>query len=121
MMDRNQYVGFQDRDVLLQVRPRFSPRTNIKETFVKGDECVARYREWVKKWEAKGWRIDVAKLNATKNETAYAIPSPARRQSKNWVIDTVPLLPVTGQPAAEHATGVLGSADMLAVKPGYLR
>jgi phenylpropionate dioxygenase-like ring-hydroxylating dioxygenase large terminal subunit len=104
MMERNQYVGFQDRDVLLQVRPRFSPKTNIKETFVKGDECVARYREWVKKWQAKGWRIDVAKVNATKDEVAYAIPSPARRNSKNWVIDAVPLLPAAEEQVSAAPT-----------------
>ncbi len=95
MMERNQYVGFQDRDVLLGLRPKLTPRTNIKETFVRGDEGVARYREWVKKWRAKGWRIDMEKVNATRNSAAYAIPSPARRTSRNWVLDPVPLIPAS--------------------------
>ena len=95
MMDRNQYVGFQDRDVLLRLRPRLTPPTNTKEIFVRGDECVARYRDWVKKWQARGWRIDSDRVTATKSQSAYAIPSPARRHSKNWVLDPVPLIPAT--------------------------
>lgn len=103
MMERNQYVGFQDRDVLSRVKPRLTPGTNIKEIFVRGDECVARYRDWVKKWQARGWRIDTARVNATKNSTAYAIPSPARRHSKNWVLDPVPLIP-----ASENQSSQMG-------------
>ena len=34
---------------------------------------------------------------------AYAIPSPARRHAKNWVLDSVPLIP--GEAAAAKATG----------------
>jgi len=95
MMDRNQYVGFQDREVLLRVKPRLTPPTNTKEIFVRGDECVARYRDWVKKWQARGWRIDTDRVNATNSRSAYAIPSPARRHSKNWVLDPIPLIPAT--------------------------
>lgn len=93
MMGRNEYVGFQDRDALMQVRPIMTPVTNTKELFIYGDDCVARYRKWTKKWEAMGWRIDSDKFNATKDRVAYAIPSPARRSNKGWVIDAVPMIP----------------------------
>ncbi|MGH6930913.1 MAG: hypothetical protein ACREEE_00610, partial [Dongiaceae bacterium] len=77
----------------MQVRPIMTPLTNTKELFINGDDCVARYRQWTKKWEAMGWRMDSAKFNATRDQVAYAIPSPARRTSKGWVIDAVPMIP----------------------------
>lgn len=103
MMERNQYVAFQDRDVLLKLRPVVTPRTNTKETFVTGDETIARYRDWIKKWEGQGWRIDMDKVNATKERVAYAIPSPARRSSKGWALDPVPLMPAKDMAMAEAA------------------
>lgn len=93
MMERNQYVAFQDRDVLLRLRPVLTPRTNTKETFVTDDEPIAHYREKIKEWEARGWRIDIDKVRAAKDRVAYAIPSPARRDNKGWALDPVPLLP----------------------------
>jgi hypothetical protein len=92
MMERNQYVAFQDRDVLVKLRPVITPHTNTKETFVTGDETIARYRDWVKKWQTQGWRIDMDKVKADEGKVAYAIPSPARRQSKGWALDPVPLM-----------------------------
>jgi hypothetical protein len=56
------------------------------------DRCVLRYREWLKGWENNGWRIDMNELKAKQGDVAFAIPSPERRQSGNWVLDTVPLL-----------------------------
>ena len=92
MMDRNQYVGFQDRDILEAIQPHVTPRVNTKELFVVGDEPIGRYRQFLKEWEARGWRIDVRQLIADEGRVAYAIPSPERRKSKGWVIDSVPLL-----------------------------
>ena len=104
MMERNQYVAFQDRDVLEPLRPKITPRTNTKEIFVVGDESIARYREWLKQWEGLGWRIDNDKVEQGEGKVAYAIPSPARRQSKGWALDPMPLLPgkqMTHSQAAE--------------------
>jgi hypothetical protein len=40
-----------------------------------------------------GWRIDWKEFKARQGfDKAYAIPSPARRTSGNWVLDPVPLL-----------------------------
>ncbi len=92
MMERNQYVALQDRDVLDPVQPILTPRTNTKEVFVVGDEGVARYREWIKHWEGLGWRIDNDKVEENEGKVAYAIPSPARRHSKGWALDPIPLM-----------------------------
>ena len=57
----------------------------------RGDHAVVRYRECLKKWEQNGWRIDYKALNGLHGDEAVAIPCPARRDSGNWVLDTVPL------------------------------
>ena len=101
MMQRNEYVVFQDRDVLLNLRPVLTPRTNIKENFVRGDETMSYYRDWLKKWEAMGWHIDGDKVKATQDRVAYAIPSPARRHSKGWTLDAIPLAAPHAQAGAE--------------------
>ncbi len=93
--ERNKFVALQDRDVLLGVRPKITPRTNTREIFVPADKPIARYREFVKEWESRGWRIDVDKVERNDDKAAYAIPSPARRESKGWVLDAVPLLPAS--------------------------
>ncbi|MDP2325824.1 MAG: hypothetical protein Q8N51_17610, partial [Gammaproteobacteria bacterium] len=54
--------------------------------------CIARYRDYCQEWENLGWRIDTAKLRADYDSTAYAIPSPARRDMKGWILPAVPLL-----------------------------
>ena len=93
MMERNAIVANQDRDVLSNLRPVVTPNSNLHEVFVEHDRCVARYREWLKEWQGKGWRIDVEAVKAQDKNTAFAIPSPARRNSKGWVLDSVPMIP----------------------------
>ncbi len=100
--ERNKFVALEDREILLRVRPKITPRTNTKETFVPSDKPIARYREFVKEWEGRGWRIDVDEVEHNEGKVAYAIPSPARRQSKGWALDPIPLLP-TAQPQAKAA------------------
>ncbi len=89
----NELVAYEDRNVLEPLRPILTPRTNTHETFVPADKPAARYRERVKEWEAKGWRIDSDKVNRNRDKVAYAIPSPARRKSKGWALDPIPLIP----------------------------
>lgn len=95
MMERNQAVAFQDRDVLVPVEPKITPRNMTHEAFVVHDKPIARYRQWIDDWQARGWRIDTAKVEADRQTVAYAIPSPARRQHKGWVLEPVPLMPGT--------------------------
>jgi phenylpropionate dioxygenase-like ring-hydroxylating dioxygenase large terminal subunit len=91
---RNEAVAFQDRDVLLDLQPVLTPPTRTKEFFTPADVTVAAYRDKVKSWEERGWRIDMGAVNRNRRRVAYAIPSPARReQPAGWVLDSVPLLP----------------------------
>lgn len=96
MMERNLYVAGQDKAVLEDVEPVVTPRNNNHEVFMPHDHPIARYREKIKGWEAKGWRIDTETVAHTRKKVAYAIPSPGRRNAKGWVIDGVPLS--RGQP-----------------------
>ena len=92
VMERNQVVAFQDRDVLLGVEPLLTPNESNNEFFVLIDQPIKLYRELLKKWEKKGWRIDTETVKKNKLSHAYAIPSPARKKTKGWVTDSVPLL-----------------------------
>ena len=80
-------------DVLEALSPVRTPDSNTKEILVPGDTAVVRYRDYLKDWDARGWRIDYKALEAKRGDIVYAIPSPARRESGNWVLDTVPLEP----------------------------
>ena len=40
----------------------------------------------------RGWRIDWNTVSTSHGNVAYAIPSPDRRDSGNWVLDTIPLV-----------------------------
>lgn len=102
MMDLNEYVALQDRDVLEPLQPVLTPRTNVHEIFVEHDKAIARYRKLIKKWEDRGWRIDIDEVNRTKDKASYAIPSPARRETKGWVMDSIPLFN-TSAAAPRHA------------------
>ena len=104
MKGRNEAVASQDRDVLAGVHPIQTPESNIHEFFVAPDEPIAKYREYLKSWEARGWRIDVDKVEHDRKRVAYAIPSPARREKKGWILESVPLLP--GEVKAKRAQPV---------------
>jgi len=57
------------------------------------DKAVVSYREWLNKFDEAGWRVDIDELNRRSGkDTAFAIPSPGRRESKNWVIEAIPLV-----------------------------
>jgi hypothetical protein len=106
MMGRNQAVAFQDRDVLQDLQPVMTPYTRTKEFFTPADITVASYRDKLKAWENRGWRIDMAEVNRHGRRVAYAIPSPGRREHSGWVLDSVPLVPgqepsVAGRALAE--------------------
>ena len=103
MMVRNDVVAGQDGEILEHMTPIVTPPNNTKEIFVPADKLIARHREIIKSYEARGWKIDMAKLNATKDHVAYVIPSPARRESKGWVIDPVPLIGPSEEAIAQEA------------------
>jgi phenylpropionate dioxygenase-like ring-hydroxylating dioxygenase large terminal subunit len=90
--EKNWMVAKQDIDVLTDLRPVLTPPTNTKEFMVPADEPILRYREKLREWDAKGWRIDTDAIRRTGNKVAYAVPSPGRRTAKGWVLDPVPLV-----------------------------
>ncbi len=92
-------VVHEDINILEQLYPVRTPETNTKEILLPGDQAVVRYRQSLKEWEDRGWRIDREVMRKTRGDIAYAIPSPARRESGNWVLDPVPLLPGTADVA----------------------
>ncbi|GMW07260.1 MAG: hypothetical protein AMXMBFR8_20560 [Nevskiales bacterium] len=92
--ERNAAVRNQDIVVLRDLEPRRAPETNQHELLMPADKGVARYREKLHDWEARGWRIDEAGVQAGREKSAYVIPSPGRRaEPKGWVLEPVPLLP----------------------------
>ena len=94
-MDRNLIVAQQDIDILDDVEPVRTPPTMMKEFMVRSDSCIVRYREHIKAYEDKGWRIDLDTFHSetAKGDIIFAIPSPMRREHKKWVIDPIPLKP----------------------------
>ncbi len=102
-------VVHEDVSVLERLSPVRTPETNTKEVLVPGDYAVVRYREWLKKWDAMGWRVDYQKLREKAGDIAFAIPSPARREGGNWVLDPVPLI-AGDAAAAEQAPARKASA-----------
>ncbi len=91
IMERNLYVAKQDKLILEDIEPIETPRTTTHEVFMPADVPIARFREFCKDWENRGWRIDMDKVVAMRGKAVFAIPSPARRESKGWVIDPVPM------------------------------
>jgi hypothetical protein len=97
MMERNQYVANQDKVVIEDLRPVLTPETSTKEFMLPADKCILMYRDKLKEWDAKGWRIDMDTVEKNSAKVAYAIPSPARHEQKGWVLDAIPL--VSGESA----------------------
>ena len=98
--ERNSFVREQDQVVLSALQPFFTPESNLHEMLLPSDQAVARYREWLKEWEFRGWRIDEGAMARDQRRVARAIPSPARReQPRGWVLDAVPTRRSVSEPA----------------------
>ena len=102
---RNLFVADEDKVVVEDIDPMVFPDSGTKEVFVPGDAQIAAYRQYIKDWEARGWRIDSRKVEADKGRVGYAIPSPGRRESRNFPLDAVPLMPGAGAAAKQSAAG----------------
>ncbi|MBN8279906.1 MAG: aromatic ring-hydroxylating dioxygenase subunit alpha [Gammaproteobacteria bacterium] len=90
---RNKVIAGQDIQILETMCPERTPLGPTKEVLTPSDAAVAAYRGWLEKFDDRGWRIDTAKFAARHGkDRAYAIPSPARRTSGNWVLDPIPLI-----------------------------
>jgi phenylpropionate dioxygenase-like ring-hydroxylating dioxygenase large terminal subunit len=84
-------VAGEDVLVIEALWPKRTPDTLSKELMTPGDAAVVKFREFLSSWNDKGWKIDMDQMEADHGDVAYAIPSPARREEKNWVLDAVPL------------------------------
>jgi phenylpropionate dioxygenase-like ring-hydroxylating dioxygenase large terminal subunit len=104
VMERNGYVAKQDKDLIEDLRPVITPDTNTKEFMLPADKCILMYRESLKEWETNGWKIDSDSANANRDKVAYAVPSPARREQKGWVIDSIPMMPGATQSKLKAAS-----------------
>lgn len=103
--ERNFYVAKQDIVIVEDLHPTITPETNTKEFMLPADQCILMYRESLKEWENKGWKIDSQTVNANADRVAYAVPSPARREQKGWVLDSIPLKPARKKGAKLKAAG----------------
>jgi len=93
IIDINMNIAAEDIRVIEALNPVRTPHTTTKEVLVPSDKPVVRYRQYLKEWEARGWRIDRLRMRAQTGDVAFAIPGPQRRSSKNWVLEPVPLMP----------------------------
>ncbi len=93
LMDANLQIIGEDVDVLRGLNPVRTPESLTREILLPADLPIVRYREYLKAFDDRGWKIDLKTLNEKRGETAFAIPSPARQTSGNWVLDSVPLKP----------------------------
>jgi hypothetical protein len=93
----NLVVAKEDIDILEALDPVCTPDRSSAEVLVPSDGAIVRYREHLREWTSKGWRIDVRTMRARRADTAFAIPCPARRTSGNWVLTPVPLVPSPGK------------------------
>jgi phenylpropionate dioxygenase-like ring-hydroxylating dioxygenase large terminal subunit len=101
---RNVKISGQDAAILESIRPGRPPESPTDVLFVKPDRVLGHLEASRRKWEAMGWRIDLAKLRSfPPGQKQFAIPSPARRDSGQWVYDTVPLIAPTRMPVASSA------------------
>jgi phenylpropionate dioxygenase-like ring-hydroxylating dioxygenase large terminal subunit len=82
----------EDRELLEAMRPVVPPRDRAHDMLQPEEQAMARYRQHLRHWEGKGWRIDTDTLDALKAERACVIPGPARRDGGGWVLPAVPLI-----------------------------
>jgi hypothetical protein len=93
IMDINMAIAHEDIVVVQELDPIRTPSSPTKEMLMPTDAPALAYRQYLKKWEENGWKIDIKKYRELRGDVAMAIPSPERRNSKGWVIDTIPLVP----------------------------
>ena len=90
---RNKVVAKQDIDILSVLYPERTPLSTTKEVLMPADKAIVAYRSWLEKFDDMGWRIDINEFNRRNGkDAAFAIPSPARRTSGNWVVEALPLI-----------------------------
>lgn len=92
LIDINMRIAHEDIHVIEALDPVRTPKSTAKELLTPVDKPIYAYREFLERFDKKGWRIDWKKFQDDKGDIAFAIPSPARRNEKNWILDPVPLM-----------------------------
>lgn len=93
IMEVNLMIAQEDIDVVKEIDPIRTPNSSTKEVLLGSDLPAMTYRQYLKRWEEKGWKIDMEQYKKNCGDIAMAIPSPERRTQKGWVIDSIPLVP----------------------------
>lgn len=93
LIDVNMTIAHEDINIIEALDPVRTPDCTTKEFLTPADRPIVRYREFLQEWEDKGWRIDLDEFRAKRGDVAFAIPSPARKDQKGWVLDPIPLRP----------------------------
>jgi phenylpropionate dioxygenase-like ring-hydroxylating dioxygenase large terminal subunit len=106
LIDINMRIAHEDINIIENLDPVRTPESTAKELLTPVDKPIFRYRDFLKGWDEKGWRIDWKELQRKRGDVAFAIPSPARRTEKNWILDTVPLV----EPAEKDKAKLKGIA-----------
>lgn len=92
-LDRMGVAVVEDQIVVEKLDPAIPSREAIGEFIVPADDILMLYRQRLKEYEERGWRMDLDELQRNKGRVAYAIPSPRRgEESDGWAITPVPLL-----------------------------
>jgi phenylpropionate dioxygenase-like ring-hydroxylating dioxygenase large terminal subunit len=106
---RNVFIASQDIKVMNEVTPRLTPPSRTKELMMPADKVILQYRDKLDEFEQRGWRLDMEALSAlrARGDVVTAIPSPARRETKAWVLDTAPLVApkAPGSQVTQQAAG----------------
>ena len=92
IIDVNMRIAHEDIDIIENLDPVRTPDTVTKELLTSVDKPILTYRKNLEKLDARGWRIDWSELQNKRGDIAFAIPSPARRTEKNWILDEIPLM-----------------------------
>ncbi len=92
VIEINTRIAHEDIAILEELYPVRTPDNLTKELMTSGDGIIVKYRKSLSEWQGRGWQIDRRVMQQNDGDIAYAIPSPARRESGNWVLDPVPLV-----------------------------
>ncbi len=108
LVEMNMKIAHEDIRIIESLDPVRTPDSTTKELLTPADKPILAYRKYLKGWEQRGWCVDQQSMREQRGNVAFAIPSPGRRKSKSWVLDTVPLVPAsetTGQPRQAAQAG----------------
>ena len=86
----NLQFAWEDRVVVEEIQPVTPSSFNSTDLLLPEEKIMLAYRKSLQAWDQKGWRIDSEQILRDQDEVTYAIPSPARRTRKSWVLPQVP-------------------------------